>query len=79
MSHTSFELPRHPLGVRPAGNVYTAATKVIRWPFGSLTDELVIQVFEWLDDQSLLSLGATCKALYALTRFDEVWRGRSVE
>ena len=73
MHNSSFSLPRHPLGVKPAGNVYTATTK-LHIPFWRLPDELVIEILEYLDPVSLLRLGLSCKALYAFSRLDELWK-----
>ena len=73
MQDTTFSLPRHPLDIKPAGNVYTATTKP-GIPFWQLPDELLLQILEHLDPRSLLHLGATCKALFAFSRLDELWK-----
>lgn len=70
-------IPRHPLGVRPLGNLYAAKEPNIKARCGVLAfvpDELLLQIFETLEASHLLGLGSTCKALYALTRSDELWR-----
>ncbi|PGH28747.1 hypothetical protein GX50_08504 [[Emmonsia] crescens] len=74
-------IPPHPLGVKPSGNALTA-THNIRHAIGSLavlSDELIILLLECLDSASLLRLGATCKALYAFTRAEELWKALFIE
>lgn len=69
-------IPSHPLGVKPSGNALLA-TWSLRDALGSLRqlpDELVILLLEWLDGPSLLHIGRTCKALYAFTRAEELWK-----
>jgi hypothetical protein len=76
-------LPAHPLHVRPEGNAY--AEKVIsnlKWNsgfFAGLPDEVLMIMLETLAASELLSLGSTCKALYAFTRSDELWKALFVE
>ena len=69
-------IPPHPLGVKPLGNAYTAKINLKRAAgcFSALPDELLVQLLEQLEAIDLLQLGATCKALYAFTRFEELWR-----
>lgn len=69
-------VPLHPLGIKPAGNAYTSSTNIRSTIgiFASLPDELVVQVLEYLDSTSLLQLGATCKALYAFSRLEDLWK-----
>lgn len=74
-------IPSHPLGVKPSGNALTAVHN-IRPAIGSLTvlsDELIMLLLECLDSTSLLRLGATCKALYAFTRAEELWKALFIE
>lgn len=66
-------LPLHPLGVKPAGNAYTS-TQSLSNPLQSLPDGLVVQILELLDFRSLLDLGRVCKALFAFSRMDELWK-----
>lgn len=66
----------HPLGVRPSGNALTAK-KDLRAQmglFGRIPDQLVLTLLEWLDEDTLLRLGSTCKAFYAYTTYDQLWR-----
>ena len=44
-----------------------------------LPDELIIQVLESLDGSSLQCLGSTCKALYAFSRFEGLWKTLCIE
>ncbi|MCJ1478491.1 hypothetical protein MMC13_007171 [Lambiella insularis] len=69
-------IPSHPLGVRPAGNAYTSTRnlKNSAGMFSSIPDELIMSVMEHLEVTELLNVGFTCKALYAFSRFDELWK-----
>ncbi|KAF2281256.1 F-box domain-containing protein [Westerdykella ornata] len=69
-------VPTHPLHIRPAGNAYTALEnlKAHCGLFARLPDELLSHILESFDADSLTRLGSTCKALYAFTRLDELWR-----
>lgn len=67
---------RHPLGVRPSGNAYLAEhnLKTACGTFSAVPDELIALILETLDAAILLRLGATCRALHAFTRNEELWR-----
>lgn len=69
-------VPPHPLGVKPAGNQYTTPenAKSAAGLFSVLPDEIIMLIFELLNERLLLRLGATCKALYAFSTFDELWK-----
>jgi len=69
-------LPSHPLGIKPAGNAYTASENIKSrcGSFARLPDELLSHIFESFDADTLIRLGTTCRALYAFTRLDELWR-----
>lgn len=73
---TAAAVPPHPLGIRPAGNAYTATENIKAncGSFARLPDELLNHIFESFDAQTLRRLGSTCRALYAFTRLDELWR-----
>lgn len=47
--------------------------------FAALPDELLIQVLESLDAASLKWLGCACKALYAFSRLEELWKTLCIE
>ncbi|KAG9626492.1 putative F-box and JmjC domain protein, partial [Aureobasidium melanogenum] len=72
---------RHPLGIRPSGNAFAATTnlKAAIGTFALLPDELLTQFLEYLDAQDLLRLGATCRALHAFTRSEELWKALFIE
>lgn len=71
----------HPLGIKPSGNAYTASVdlKGAAGSFGSLPDELLLQLLELFQAPELVAIGATCKALYAFSRAEELWRSLFVE
>jgi hypothetical protein len=69
-------VPSHPLGIKPAGNAYTASENIKArcGLFASLPDELLSHILESFEADVLVRLGSTCRALYAFTRLDELWR-----
>ncbi|OCL02334.1 F-box domain-containing protein [Glonium stellatum] len=69
-------IPSHPLGIKPSGNAYTASEdiKSACGLFSRLPDELLNYLLERLDAFDLVTLGATCKALYAFTTTEELWK-----
>ncbi|KAF1995884.1 Clavaminate synthase-like protein [Amniculicola lignicola CBS 123094] len=69
-------VPRHPLDIKPAGNAYTASEDIKSrcGAFARLPDELLNHLLESFDGDCLIRLGSTCRALYAFTRLDELWR-----
>ena len=72
---------RHPLGIRPSGNGYTSHCdlKDSCGSFALLSDELLVQFLGILEAPDLLRLGSTCRALYAFTNNDELWRALFVQ
>ena len=80
-SYDSLTVPLHPLRIKPAGNAYTATEniKLAAGIFLRLPDELIIQVLESLDAASLKWLGCTCKALYAFSRLEDLWKTLCIE
>ena len=74
-------IPLHPLRIKPSGNAYTAIANIkpASGLFSSLPDELIIQSLEYLDGESLLRVGGTCKALFAFTRFEDLWKTLCIE
>jgi hypothetical protein len=74
-------IPTHPLGVKPAGNAYTSAinSKAHAGSFSRLPDELIAHLLESLDARDLCALGGTCRALYAFSRSEELWKALFVE
>ncbi|KAK8089577.1 hypothetical protein PG997_004538 [Apiospora hydei] len=74
---TAESIPVHPLGVKPLGNQYFATGPSARASLGflgCLPDEMILQVLELLDTQSLKSVGATCRFLYAFCHLDDLWK-----
>lgn len=78
---TAIAVPSHPLGIKPAGNAYTASENIKSncGLFASLPDELLSHVLESFKADVLIRLGSTCRALYAFTRLDELWRALFVK
>lgn len=74
-------IPCHPAGIKPTGNVYVARhnIKEAAGLFSYFPDELLIQILEFVEPLSLIQLGATCKALWAFTRFEDLWRTHFVK
>ena len=73
-------VPSHPLNIKPSGNVYVSKKNIelAAGAFAALPDEVLIQVLESLNAISLKHIGSTCKALYAYSRFDDIWKSLSV-
>ncbi|PYH90893.1 F-box and JmjC domain protein [Aspergillus ellipticus CBS 707.79] len=69
-------IPGHPLGVKPSGNALLAAENLrdAIGVFNLLPDELISMLLEYLDGPSLVSVGRTCKAFYAFTRAEDLWK-----
>lgn len=80
-AHQGSTVRRHPLGVRPSGNALTSAVsaKDATGLFARLPDELLMQMLESFDAPTLLRLGASCRALHAFTRAEDLWRALFVE
>lgn len=69
-------VPTHPLQIKPSGNAAFAVSN-LRFAVGLfqvLPDELIHLILEYLDQQSLLQFGQTCKAFYAFSRSEELWK-----
>ncbi|KID80146.1 F-box protein [Metarhizium brunneum] len=70
-------IPTHPLGVKPLGNRYLSNgsnAKANSGTWGFLPDEMLMLILEQVDAKSLLSLGSTCKFLFAFCHADELWK-----
>ena len=69
-------VPPHPLGIRPAGNAYVADETI--WSamgsFARLPEDVLVQILEHFSAEMLKHMGFTCKALYAFTRIEELWK-----
>lgn len=75
LSHDA--IPGHPMGVKPSGNALLAVENLrdAIGTFGILPDDLILILLEFLDGSSLLRIGRSCKAFYAFTRAEELWKG----
>jgi len=69
-------VPLHPSGIKPSGNAFTATSnlRAATGTFALIPDELILLILETLDQSCLLALGATCKALYAFTKTEDLWK-----
>ena len=78
---SSLSIPLHPLGVKPAGNAYTATSNARHAMkcFQILPDEVLALFLEYLESEDLRMLGATCKFLYAFCRSDDLWKALFIE
>ena len=66
-------LPSHPLRVRPLGNAYLGSCGRVTG-LQALPHELLVEILEYLDAESLARLGATCKLFYAFSRLEDFWK-----
>lgn len=75
-------LRRHPLGVKPGGNGYALTANedlsLSMGIFRRVPDALLLLMLEYLDENTLFALGHTCKALFAYTTYDQLWRELAV-
>ena len=71
-------IAQHPLGIKPMGNHFVTGNNIkgAAGVFSCLPDELLIQILEILEPLPLIQLGATCKALYGFSRFEDLWRSQ---
>jgi hypothetical protein len=69
-------VPAHPLGIKPAGNAYTSSENLKSrcGSFARLPEELLSHMLESFEADTLIRLGSTCRALYAFSRLDDLWR-----
>ncbi|OTB08821.1 hypothetical protein M426DRAFT_316845 [Hypoxylon sp. CI-4A] len=79
---SSDSIPVHPMGVKPLGNQYFASGPTARQSLGSLgslPDEMILQMLEYLDIDSLKNIGFACRFLYAFCQLDELWKALFLE
>ena len=76
VSPSGAQIHAHRLGIRPSGNVLTepAHARNNIGTFGILPDEVILTVLEWIDDVQLIALGTTCRAFFAFTSNDDLWK-----
>ncbi|CAG8840230.1 24165_t:CDS:1, partial [Racocetra persica] len=73
----------HPLGIMPWGNYYIDSTEkgfrknrreTSLGAFAYLTDEIILEIFGYLNVKELLILGFTSQVLYCFASFEELWK-----
>lgn len=81
VDETQVSIPPHPMNVKPSGNKFSATqdARNASGTFQILPDETLAVLLEYLDSHSLRHLGATCKALYAFSRLEDLWKTLLVE
>lgn len=75
-------IPVHPMGVKPLGNRYFASGPTARQSLGLLArlpDEMILQILEYFDIETLKDVGFTCRFLYAFCHLDELWKALFLE
>jgi hypothetical protein len=76
-SNLGSPIPPHPLGIKPLGNKYFSTSGDARTLMGTLQvlpDEMLMQLLEFLDPQTLRLFGHTCKFLFACCMADDIWK-----
>lgn len=81
VGETHVSIPPHPLNIRPSGNKFSATydSRNASGTFQILPDETLALLLEYLDSNSLRHLGSTCKALYAFSHLEDLWKTLLVE
>jgi hypothetical protein len=77
LEESSETILSHPLGLKPAGNQYTANVNSRHHigPNFSLWPEEFLAIFlEHLSASDLLALGTCCKFFFAFCRSDDLWK-----
>ena len=66
----------HPQGVRPSGNAVSVRSNAVSSMgfLAVLGDEILLSILSWLSIDDLRKLGSTCRALFAFTCHDELWK-----
>lgn len=69
-------LAPHPHGIKPSGNLHASSNVPGHGSdvLGSLPDEVILNLLQFLDLLDLVSLGLTCKKLYAFSLLEELWK-----
>ena len=80
-SELTTTISRHPLDVKPLGNAYMSPADLRRASglFYKLSEELLMYLLDYMDAPALVTLGTTCKAMYAFSRADELWRALYIQ
>ncbi|QLG71371.1 hypothetical protein HG535_0B04130 [Zygotorulaspora mrakii] len=75
--------PRHPLGVKPSGNVLLVTENLeetkkrramLLGDFAKFSEELLLEVLTYLNDQDLKNLSHCSRILYAYAYSEDLWR-----
>jgi Cupin-like domain/F-box-like len=76
LTHPEPRVRAHPLGIKPSGNALTASAHARDniGIFGTIPDELILTLLEWLEAVDLFRLGLTCRAFFAFTSCDDLWK-----
>lgn len=74
-------IPPHPLGVKPAGNLWTATDNArhASGNFQQLPDEVLMGLLESFEPGVLIGLSSTCKFLYAFCHADDLWKALFIQ
>lgn len=77
---SAHESQRHPLGLKPSGNALTSAVNLqsSTGAFSRVPDSTILLLLEYLDERDLVKLGSTCKAMFAFSTYDQLWRDITV-
>ncbi|EME26338.1 uncharacterized protein Gasu_60130 [Galdieria sulphuraria] len=84
--NASFQVPAHPLGIKPLGNLWTTSSysvdsigreKSLGF-FSILSDEWLLDLLYYLDGCSAAMLSCCSKYLYAFCSYNELWRERTL-
>ncbi|ODV83631.1 hypothetical protein CANARDRAFT_9450 [[Candida] arabinofermentans NRRL YB-2248] len=81
-SSLRLNLPKHPLGIKPSGNLLISTDEQLSkinqsmgLIFAHLSDELILKVIGYLDNTTdLCNLMSSSKFFYGFISFDEIWK-----
>ncbi|KAF8544321.1 hypothetical protein BDD12DRAFT_724243 [Trichophaea hybrida] len=76
------EIQPHPLRIKPSGNALTAPYNLRNTStglFALFPDEVILQVFGYLDADELVAIGSTSKGMYGFGRAEELWKSLFIE
>lgn len=71
----------HPLGIKPAGNLYMAIenARPACGNFQQLPDEILMTLLESFESEVLIRLSSTCRFLHAFCRSDDLWKALFIQ
>jgi hypothetical protein len=76
------EIQPHPLRIKPGGNALTAPYNLRDTStglFGLFPDEVILQIFGYLNADGLVAIGSTSKGMYGFGRAEELWKTLFIE